>query len=194
MLVMAKPRDIDYEGLHARYVQGKSGMEVAASVGIGWSGLYRAWKRLGLPRRAMSDAKRLQYVQHPEQRTIHPAKMQASRRGGTNSPESQVQRAQTRQRLGLGTSDLEDGVAHRLSDLGESYIRQFAIGPYNVDFALPERNIVVEVDGGAHNRKVRAKRAEREAFIEAAGWRIVRIRRTLARHIRSGGLDDWSPI
>ena len=169
-------------------------MEIAASEGIGFSSLYRSWKRRGLAVLTMSESKRRQYVMHPEQRALHTAKMQAARRGSTDPIERRIQRAQTRERLMLGTSPLEDGVAARLDSLGLPYVRQRAIGPYNVDFALPHHGIVIEVDGGAHNRKVRAKRAERDAFIEAEGWHIVRIRRTLATRILKGGLNDWSPI
>ncbi len=54
--------------------------------------------------------------------------------------------------------------------------RQHAIGPYVVDFACVAQLLVIEIDGPSHDRaEQRAFDAERTAFLERAGWRVVRI-------------------
>ncbi|HVZ99947.1 MAG TPA: DUF559 domain-containing protein [Caulobacterales bacterium] len=54
--------------------------------------------------------------------------------------------------------------------------RQHAIGPYVVDFACVAERLVIEVDGPSHDRAdQRAFDAERTAFLERAGWRVVRM-------------------
>ena len=53
--------------------------------------------------------------------------------------------------------------------------RQYAIGPYIVDFAIFRAKLVIEVDGGIHDREAVAQHdAMRQREIEAMGWRVVR--------------------
>ena len=53
--------------------------------------------------------------------------------------------------------------------------RQYPIGPYIVDFAIFRAKLVIEVDGGIHDREAVAQRdAARQREIEAMGWRVVR--------------------
>lgn len=61
----------------------------------------------------------------------------------------------------------------RRKQLGERFRRQHAIGHYIADFACLEKRLVIELDGGQHTIQV-AYDAKREAFIKAAGFRILR--------------------
>jgi primosomal protein N' (replication factor Y) len=61
--------------------------------------------------------------------------------------------------------------AHRLG--GWKWKRQLPFGPFILDFACVEARLVVEVDGGQHAERT-VYDARRTAFIEAAGWRVVR--------------------
>jgi very-short-patch-repair endonuclease len=55
--------------------------------------------------------------------------------------------------------------------------RQHAIGPYVVDFACVAARLVIELDGGSHDREEQvAFDVERTAFLERAGWRVLRLR------------------
>ena len=59
--------------------------------------------------------------------------------------------------------------------------RQHPIGDYVVDFAIVRRKIVIEIDGGVHRMDDVAMRdAERQAAIEALGWRVIRIKASAA--------------
>ena len=60
------------------------------------------------------------------------------------------------------------------SQLGVGFRRQHVLGSYIVDFAAPKARLVVEVDSGYHAERVGAD-AKRDARLERAGWRIVRV-------------------
>ena len=63
--------------------------------------------------------------------------------------------------------------AHRLMGLG--FRRQFPIAGYIVDFACPERKLVVEVDGSQHGGDAGvADDAVRTRRLEQDGWTILR--------------------
>ena len=55
--------------------------------------------------------------------------------------------------------------------LGFKFRRQATIGPFVVDFLCIEAGLVVELDGGQHDKK---RDAGRTAFLNEAGYRIVR--------------------
>ena len=60
--------------------------------------------------------------------------------------------------------------AHRLMGLG--FRRQLPIDGYIVDFACPEKKIVVEVDGSQHAGA--AYDQARDARLKALGWTVLR--------------------
>ena len=162
---------LDYAGLHDRYLAGESSAEIASSVGIDPSGLRRAWIRRGLPIRTGSEAKHAHYERYPGTASVDAA--HAAARGRAVPMAERVQRAKTRERLMLGTSAREDEVADRLSALGIPFRRQVAVGPYNVDFVVGD--IALDIDGGGHNPRIRARRPERTATLRAAGYRVVAV-------------------
>lgn len=59
--------------------------------------------------------------------------------------------------------------------IGMKFRRQHQIGDYIVDFACAEYRLVIEVDGDIHKQPVvRAKDAEREKWLVAQGFRLLR--------------------
>ena len=59
--------------------------------------------------------------------------------------------------------------------------RQHGIGPYVVDFACVQLRLVIEIDGGVHDRDDVALRDHyRQAEIEALGWTVVRFTNAVA--------------
>ncbi|MBZ9736779.1 DUF559 domain-containing protein [Mesorhizobium sp. CA18] len=63
--------------------------------------------------------------------------------------------------------------AHRL--MGLSFRRQMPIAGYIVDFACPDKKLIVEIDGSQHAlEEVSASDAARTAKLEALGWTILR--------------------
>jgi very-short-patch-repair endonuclease len=61
--------------------------------------------------------------------------------------------------------------AHRLG--GWKWKRQLPFGPFFLDFACTEARLVVELDGGQHAEQL-AYDARRTAYLERAGWRVIR--------------------
>lgn len=63
--------------------------------------------------------------------------------------------------------------AHRLMGLG--FRRQFPIAGYIVDFACPDRKLVVELDGSQHAGVAKAEADEvRTKRLQQDGWTILR--------------------
>ncbi len=56
---------------------------------------------------------------------------------------------------------------------GIKFRRQHAIGRYVVDFCAPSRKLIIELDGSHHLDQEEAD-AERSAFLEANGYRVLR--------------------
>jgi very-short-patch-repair endonuclease len=54
-----------------------------------------------------------------------------------------------------------------------SFRRPHAIGPFVVDFCAPKLKLVVELDGGQHVEQATYD-AERTAFLQAEGYRVLR--------------------
>lgn len=53
---------------------------------------------------------------------------------------------------------------------------QYWIGSYRVDFAIPDKKIVIELDGHDYHKtkEQRTGDAKRERFLELEGWRVIR--------------------
>jgi len=64
----------------------------------------------------------------------------------------------------------------RLISAGANFKTQVILGNYILDFVLPDQMICVEVDGPDHSgKKRRAFDDARTAFIEYAGFKVVRV-------------------
>ena len=78
--------------------------------------------------------------------------------------------------LRTGQSDAEAKLWLHLRDrrlLGLKFRRQHEIGRYTVDFVCPDRNLIIELDGGQHSERV-AYDEERTSFLESRGYRVLR--------------------
>jgi very-short-patch-repair endonuclease len=62
---------------------------------------------------------------------------------------------------------------------GYKFLRQHPIGGYIVDFFCYKKHLVVEIDGGIHNRKdIHEKDVRRQRFLEQNGYKVVRYTNT----------------
>ena len=61
--------------------------------------------------------------------------------------------------------------AHRLGGIG--FRRQHAIGPFIVDYCAPRQKLIIELDGSQHLDQEEYD-AERSAFLESMGYRVLR--------------------
>jgi very-short-patch-repair endonuclease len=59
--------------------------------------------------------------------------------------------------------------------IGAKFRRQVPIGPYVADFVCAQAKLVVELDGVPHEVPQRILQdAERDAWLQAGGWRVLR--------------------
>ena len=61
--------------------------------------------------------------------------------------------------------------AHRMN--GHKFRRQVPVGRYIADFVCHEARLVVEIDGGQHDR-LSTRETERSGFLQNQGYRILR--------------------
>ena len=79
-------------------------------------------------------------------------------------------------RLRRDQTDVERRLWQRLRDrrlCGTRFRRQHPIGTFIVDFCCTEAKLVIELDGSQHALQTRAD-AERTAFLEGQGYRVLR--------------------
>ncbi|WP_430431713.1 endonuclease domain-containing protein [Oceanicaulis sp.] len=58
---------------------------------------------------------------------------------------------------------------------GLKFRRQHPVGPYVADFACPEIGLIIELDGGQHNRPAHQLRDQsRTDWLESQGWHVLR--------------------
>lgn len=58
--------------------------------------------------------------------------------------------------------------------VGACVRRQFVVGRYVADFAIPSRKLLIEVDGPHHSRQ-RSADARRDRHLAKLGWRVLRV-------------------
>ncbi len=58
---------------------------------------------------------------------------------------------------------------------GLKFRRQHSIGPWIADFVCLDKQLVIEIDGGYHD-KVQDKDADRQRYLEKQGYRVLRFR------------------
>jgi very-short-patch-repair endonuclease len=71
---------------------------------------------------------------------------------------------------------------------GLKFRRQHPIGPFVVDFCCPERRLAIELDGGVHDSQ-QDYDAERDRWLQAAGYRVLRFPNDAVMHNISSVLD-----
>lgn len=64
----------------------------------------------------------------------------------------------------------------RNKKLGIKFRRQHSVGGYILDFYCPEKNLIIELDGGVHNKKeAREYDKIRDKFLTNLGYQMLRI-------------------
>jgi very-short-patch-repair endonuclease len=68
--------------------------------------------------------------------------------------------------------------ARRLDGL--KFRRQHPVGPFVMDFCCPDRRLAIELDGGVHEAQL-DRDAERDAVLDAAGYRVLRFQNEMVQ-------------
>lgn len=74
-----------------------------------------------------------------------------------------------------GETTLEARVREALAGLGIPFKQEFPVGRWSVDFALTELGVALEADGAYWHDASAERDRQRDAAVERAGWRVVRL-------------------
>src|SRR5437868_15243523 len=87
-------------------------------------------------------------------------------------------RRATAKKLRSNTTPHERTLWRALKELpvtGTHFRRQAPVGPYIVDFFCPARQLIIDLDGGHHNKDEAARRDQRrQLWLENEGYRVIR--------------------
>lgn len=165
--------EVDDDAIVAAYRDGASCKAVATRFGISRPTIASILVRRGIPVRGRSEASFLRMARtSPERRREITQAAHAAVRGVPHSEEHRAKLARTRQARRFKISPVETELCEMLKAKGLDPIQQLAMGRYNVDVALEESSIAVEVFGGhwhasgAHAARYR----ERTDYILDRGW------------------------
>lgn len=159
----------------ADYLAGMPEYAIARQYGVARNVVRRWLTEAGVQIRGRSEAGQTRQDQlTPEQRSANAAAAHAAVRGVRRSEESCAKTAIARQRAGYGgrPGQGHEAFCSMLEDRGAEYVRELAVGRYNVDVALSAYPVAVEVLGGNwHSHK--AIHRVRTPYILDRGWNLV---------------------
>ena len=132
---------------HLYVIEGQGTSSIAKLFGITRGSVNHVLKDLGIPLRPTTA-----------HQTLH----------------SKVERAKTIQELGR-LSRHEAAVLQLLKEVGLIPIPLFAVGPFNIDIAFPDRLLGFEITVGGWHRSARKQQADvkKWEYLTAVGWRLV---------------------
>ena len=68
---------------------------------------------------------------------------------------------------------------------------QAEAGAYIVDFMIPSRLVIIEVDGSYHDKpEVQAKDVKRQSYLETLGFKVIRVKNEDAASFDLSGVED----
>ena len=149
---------------------------MAALLGCSRDVVYKELARHGIRARTQLEANRLRMSRlDVEARTKITRAANAATRGSHRTAADLNRRAAYKARC-CRVSGIEKVFLDAFGVAGLHPVPQYAIGRYNVDFAFPERKLVVEIDpGNWHRHPVTVARdARRDAAFRADGWTVLR--------------------
>jgi len=146
--VTRKIEPADRDDLIKRYVAGCSENQVAKECGVSRSVITRWLREAGIVRRGQSDAERIKWSRMTdERRRAQVIRAHAATKGRVRS-DAEVSRCaasnfRNQTRKGRG----EDAIAAICSGFGIAVEQQYPVGRYNIDVAMHELRVAVEIIG-----------------------------------------------
>ena len=159
-----------------RYQSGESELKLSRECGISRRAFRRRLVQSGITPRNGSQANIASMsLATAEQRSARVRAAHEAVKGRVVPMAEREQRAKTRETKGIGVSAVETILADMLRGRDIKVTQQKAIGAYNVDIAIEESRIAIEVFGGGfhlveHHSALHHKRIP---FIRDAGWTVV---------------------
>jgi len=171
--ITMKRKSLNTDDLVRLYQSGLLYVDIAKKFGVSWMAIRRRILGAGIKSKSYAEVQRIKASRMtPEERSRCAAAAHEAVRSRRHSFKEKCQRAKTREHLGLGISRIEIIVAEKLREKGFGIILQKAIGPYNVDIAITELSIIVEIFGGHwHTASRHADRfKKRFNYLLNQGW------------------------
>jgi len=184
-------RTIDSNDLIQLYNSGDSVKVLSEKFNCARSVIVRILNENGIIQRGKSEAMFLRMSQTtPEERARLTASANATVRGVPQPIDRTCKSAITREKTLSGSTSFEIEICNMLINRGFNCIPQKAIGPYNIDIAIIEPPIAIEIFGGGwHNSGTHAARyRKRIEYILDSGFTPVIIW-TVGNFINSGAID-----
>lgn len=139
---------LDLDDLRKRYEAGESVLSMSKTFGVSRATICKRLEQMGLAIRNSSDA---MFIRHAKltksERLALSDAAHAKVRGMKHTPEQLAKRSAIREFNAI-PSKYEVVMQHWLHERGVSFTPQKAVGPYNIDIALDESRIAVEIFGG----------------------------------------------
>jgi hypothetical protein len=171
---MSRPiTTLDGHNLAELYQSGESTNSLAKRFGVSRSAIDRRLKQAGIALRTRSES---EFVKNsrmtPDERRAQAAAANEALRGSRNSDETVCKRAIARERLLLTVSPAETYFMSLLTERGLTCSPQKACGKYNIDIAVAEGSISVDIFGGQWHSFGRhaARFGERNECLLNGGW------------------------
>jgi transposase len=160
------------------FLDGGSVKGVAEQFGVQRRTITALLRKHGITPRNRRDAMLLRMAQAtPEERQRLTEAAHAACRGRRVPEECQIRIAEGRERTKAHASFEALALAEILADRGFPVTLEKAFGPYNIDIALDERSIAVEIQGGNWHGFGRhgARLGKRREYILSRGWHLVEV-------------------
>jgi len=166
--------NLNIQDISKRYLAGESEQKIAKSLGVSRSVIARRLAEAGIRRRTESEIRKLMWkkITSSTERKRLMSAAHAAIRDVTQSEEHRCKIAITREQRQIGIERAERILADKLRKYGLTITLQKAIGRYNVDIAIHEGSIAVEIFGGhwhGHGRHA-ARFRKRFDYLLNSGW------------------------
>lgn len=163
---------IDTDNLIERYKAGESVLKMSNELGVSRGVITNRLAELGLSIRTGSEAMKLRMQKLTSEERLQLASAAHNAVRGKQMPDSlKLARAITIEKQGK-ISKYEAQFGAYLSALGIEFVYQKSVGIYNVDIAIPESSIAVEIFGGYWHRVGRhaARYRKRTEYLLSSGY------------------------
>lgn len=168
-----KTKNLPIDKIVASYKAGSGVRAIAREYGVSGPVIEKRLRDAGVPRRSFSEAGLVRAAQmSPDERKAQAAAANRASRLRRQPMTDKLRRALALEQKGAFGSPSEEALAAMLAACGQQVTPQRAIGPYNVDLAMPP--VAVEVLGGGWH-SIKSAHAERTPYILDEGWHLVMV-------------------
>jgi very-short-patch-repair endonuclease len=156
-----------------------SSSDLALMFGCTFCTICRWLKDSGIEVRSTSEAASLRMSKRTHEEKLRNSEASRSTIAfKTQTHERRCKIAASRQ-LRPRMSKYESELFNALIDANIQTVPQYAIDKYNIDFAIPEIKLAIEVDGGnwhSTSAKKKEQDATKKAYLDSIGWTLLRIK------------------